>query len=170
MRFMPMEIRVDGWDEGGEVDERFTCDGEGLSPAVSWSDSPDAAVSFVLWLIDPDAPSGLFTHWLLFNLPPTINALPEWVDSLPEGTQEGTNGFGSLGYGAPCPPKGANHRYQFEIFALDTRLCLSDGVTHRHVFAAMQGHILDRASVTATYERPRGLRRFHGHREERPEL
>lgn len=155
---MSLRLRIDGWDEGAPIPRRFTCDGDGRSPAVAWQDAPAAARSLVLALVDPDAPRPPFVHWLIFNLPAAINALPEWLDGLPEGAQEGTNGFGALGYGAPCPPPGERHRYVFELHALAGRLQLSEGVGYRQVAAAMAGRVLASDGVTGTYGRASGRR------------
>ena len=148
-----MEFIVHGWPPAGAVESLYTCDGANLSPALEWRDLPAETRSLVLWMVDPDAPSGFFLHWLLFNLPPDDGGLPQGVRELPDGTREGTNNFGSLGYAGPCPPPGKPHRYRFELFALDGLLQLSDGVTQRHVNRAMQHRVLATARVESLYER-----------------
>jgi len=139
---------------GQPIPKRYTCDGENVSPPLAWSGAPAAAKSFVLIVDDPDAPGGTFTHWLVFNLPPTAKSLPEGVkpSALPAGAAEGVNGFGKADYGGPCPPKG-RHRYVHQLFALDTRLNGLTQPTRKELDAALQGHVLARAMLIGTYQR-----------------
>ena len=104
---------------------------------------------------DPDAPSGTFVHWVIYNLPPDTQRLPEDVPNqrtLPSGAQQGMNGAGSIGYTGPCPSNGT-HRYFFKVYALDTRLDLGAGATKAEVVDAMQGHVLAEGQLTGTYRR-----------------
>jgi Raf kinase inhibitor-like YbhB/YbcL family protein len=135
---------------GQAIPKRYTCDGENVSPPLTWSGSPAAAKSFVLIVDDPDAPGGTFTHWIVFNLPAGIHSMPEGT-ALPAGAAEGVNGFGKAGYGGPCPPKG-RHRYVHQLYALDTRLSV-DKPTRKQIDAALQGHVLARATLMGTYQR-----------------
>lgn len=98
---------------------------------------------------DPDAPMGTFDHWIAWNIPPKTPDLPEGA-SLPN---EGTNGFGNLGYGGPCPPRGKPHSYFFKLYALDTKLNLPAGSSKSAIESAMKGHILEETSLVGTYQR-----------------
>jgi Raf kinase inhibitor-like YbhB/YbcL family protein len=112
---------------------------------------PSQAKSLVLIADDPDAPSGVFTHWLIWNISPQTNAIAE--ASSPKGVH-GTNDFGKTGYGAPCPPSGV-HRYYFKVFALDRELDLSSNAKRRQVDAAMKGHVLAQGELMGRYARKR---------------
>ena len=104
---------------------------------------------------DPDAPAGVWTHWTLFDLPPTITDLPEGLpplERLANGEVHGLNDFKRLGYGGPCPPKGA-HRYFFRIYALDTALRLEPGISAKELKKAMKGHILTQTELMGRYQR-----------------
>lgn len=150
---MALTLDIAGWGDARPVPARYTCDGAGASPAVAWRGVPGEAKSLTLALVDPDAPGGTFVHWLLFNLPASLSGLPEGLTALPEGTQEGTTSFGRLGYGGPCPPRGPGHRYVFELFAVDVRLNLGEGVTYRHVAKAMRGHVVAQTQAIGVYAR-----------------
>ena len=110
---------------------------------------PSEAKSLVLIADDPDAPSGLFTHWLVWNIPPQTNSIAE--GSAPKGVQ-GTNDFGKSGYRGPCPPPGT-HRYSFKIFALDRELDLRGGAKRRQLDAAMKGHVIAQGELVGRYAR-----------------
>jgi Raf kinase inhibitor-like YbhB/YbcL family protein len=140
----------------GRFPEAFTCSGANTSPALSWNTPPTATKSLALILNDPDAPSGSFVHWVLFDLPPGTVSLPEAVPSqgqLSDGSRQGRNDFGDIGYGGPCPPGHAEHRYVLMLFALDTKLNLPSGAMRDQIDAAMKGHVLARGSLTATFSR-----------------
>jgi Raf kinase inhibitor-like YbhB/YbcL family protein len=96
---------------------------------------------------DPDAPVGTWVHWVVFDLPANLRSLPQAVpkeDQLPDGSRQGRNDFGKVGYGGPCPPPGKAHRYFFKLYALDTKLNLSSSSTKKDVERAMQNHVLAR--------------------------
>ena len=147
---MPMTISSTAFSEGDEIPRRHTCDGEDLSPPLTWSGTPNDLQSLVMITDDPDAPSGTFVHWVLYNIPPDTSSLSEGVSGV--GTQ-GVNGFGKSGYGGPCPPKGPAHRYFFKIYALDTSLNLQSSATKAEVEMAMQGHVLAQGQLMGTYKR-----------------
>jgi hypothetical protein len=122
-----LQLQSPSFVQGGAIPKQFTCDGRSISPALSWSSPPAGTQSLALILNDPDAPSGIFTHWVLYNLPPDTRTLPEAVpakDQLPDRSQQGLNGNDSTGYWGPCPPGGSPHRYYFTLYALDTKLSL----------------------------------------------
>src|SRR5262245_27429789 len=149
-----MTLTSTAFAAGQAIPERYTCDGDNVSPPLAWTGAPAAAKSFVLIVDDPDAPGGTFTHWLVFNLPPTAKSLPEGVKagSLPAGAAEGVNGFGKAGYGGPCPPSG-RHRYIHQLYALDTRLNGLARPSRGELDAAMRGHVIARATLMGTYQR-----------------
>ncbi|HUB30772.1 MAG TPA: YbhB/YbcL family Raf kinase inhibitor-like protein [Terracidiphilus sp.] len=134
----------------------FTCNGADTSPALVWSAPPPNTQSLALILNDRDAPLGSFVHWVLFNIPETTRSLAEAVPTqgqLADGSRQGRNEFGNLGYGGPCPPGHRRHRYVFLLFALDTKLNLPAGATRNDVENAMNGHVLARGTLTATFSR-----------------
>ncbi len=139
--------------DGAAIPARFTCDGDNLSPQISWSGAPGNAKSFVLIVDDPDAPSGTFTHWVLFDVPASTRELSEGQKG---GVgHPGKNDFSKVGYGGPCPPRGHGaHRYYFTLSALDIdRLGLSAGVSRQQVEGKMRGHVIGTAKVMGKYER-----------------
>ena len=152
---MALEISSTAFSEGEMIPTRYTCDGPDVSPDLSWSGVPDAAKSLALICDDPDAPMGTWVHWVLFNIPSNASGLPAEIpsdDTLENGARHGTNDFGRLGYGGPCPP-GGTHRYYFKLYVLDTELNLDSGVTKDQLLDAMKGHILAEAQLMGTYSR-----------------
>jgi len=157
---MSFSLRSTSFEEGGRIPRRNTCDGEDISPDLSWTDVPEKTASVALIVDDPDAPRGNWVHWVLFDLPPTVLGLPEKVPSksvLETGGVHGTNDFGRLGYGGPCPPSGT-HRYFFTLSALDVELRLPPSSTREQVEKAMQGHVLAEARLTGRYSREKASR------------
>jgi Raf kinase inhibitor-like YbhB/YbcL family protein len=144
------DLTSSAFDEGQPIPERFSCDGDNVSPPLDWSSIPEGTRSLALILHDPDAPSGDFTHWVGWNIDPGAGGLGEGAHA----TVEGANGFGQNGYGGPCPPPGHGaHRYVHELFALDTELDLEEGASRDQVEDAMEGHVLEGAELIGTYER-----------------
>lgn len=139
---------------GGKIPKQYTCDGADLSPPLSWQDIPAGTQSFVLIMDDPDAPAGVWDHWLLFNIPASTLELPEGMGSLPQGAQAGMNSWGRHYYSGPCPPQ-KMHRYFFKLYALDAMLALPAGANKAKLEAAMQGRILGQAELLGLYERKR---------------
>jgi hypothetical protein len=140
----------------GSVPKEFTCDGEDKSPALTWTAPPSRARTLALIVTDPDAPSGTFTHWVVYNLPANIIGLPVGVPKqgqLAHGGRQGKSDFGQVGYGGPCPPAGQAHRYVFTLYALDTMLDVDAGAPRDHVEAAMKGHVLGQGELVARYQR-----------------
>lgn len=129
-----------------------TCDGENVSPELSWSHAPEGAQSFALIIDDPDAPGGTFTHWVLFDLPAGESELARGSSG---AAKAGKNDFQQDGYGGPCPPPNdGDHRYFFRIYALDVpSLGLETGAKREQVEAAMEGHVLAEAELMGRYER-----------------
>jgi Raf kinase inhibitor-like YbhB/YbcL family protein len=141
---------------GGEIPVKYSCDGQSISPPLDWGDGPPGTASFALILEDPDAPVKNFTHWVIFNLPPDTQGLPEALPrdgTLPSGALQGKNGGGGIGYIGPCPPKGPAHNYVFNLYALDKSLDLAAGATKDQVRQAIQGHILAESMLVGIYQR-----------------
>jgi Raf kinase inhibitor-like YbhB/YbcL family protein len=137
------------------IPQHYTCDGDNVSPPLRWGNVPAGTQSLVLIADDPDAPGGTFTHWVMYNIPPHLQELPEDVrrdEALPSGARQGMNDFGRIGYGGPCPP-GGTHRYFFKLYALDTRLELAPGASRDTVLDAIQGHLLAETEIVGRYSR-----------------
>ena len=144
-----MKITSSAFQEGSNIPSKFTCDGSDTSPPLQITGVPSEAKSLVLIADDPDAPGGLFTHWLIWNIPPQTNSIAE--GSSPKGVQ-GANDFGKSGYRGPCPPPGT-HRYSFKIFALDRELELRPGARRTQLDAAMKGHVIAQGELIGRYAR-----------------
>ncbi len=153
---MALSITSTAFQDGARIDSRYTCDGQDISPPLAWSKPPEGTKSLALIMDDPDAPMGVFTHWVIFNIPPDTQQFPEAVPTqpqLPSGAVQGKNDFGKTGYGGPCPPPGRPHRYRFTLYALDQPLSLPAGATKKQVLQAMEGHILAQGQLTGIYQR-----------------
>jgi Raf kinase inhibitor-like YbhB/YbcL family protein len=152
---MKLVITSSAFSEGGMIPGQYTCDGPDISPDLSWEGVPEGTRSLALICDDPDAPAGTWVHWVLFNIPAGEKGLPAEIASkatLSNGALQGTNDFGRLGYGGPCPPRGT-HRYYFKLYALDIFLSLNAGAKKAQVEAAMAGHILAQAQLMGKYKR-----------------
>ncbi|GMR04650.1 MAG: YbhB/YbcL family Raf kinase inhibitor-like protein [Thermodesulfobacteriota bacterium] len=155
---MAFNIQSPEFWQGERIPVRFTCDGEDLSPELSWEDPPEGTKSFTLIAEDPDAPMGTFVHWVLYDIPAGLKRLERGEGNKADpgqGMKHGTTGFGRIGYGGPCPPKGhGDHRYSFILKALDVEtLGLGAGATKADVEASMEGHVLGEASLMGIYGR-----------------
>lgn len=151
-----LSLSSTAFKEGDQIPVRYTGDGQDTSPPLEWSKPPPGTQTFALIVDDPDAPRGVFTHWVLFNLPADTRQLPEGIptqDRLENGARQGKNDFGKTGYGGPYPPPGTAHRYRFTLYALDKPLDLLAGASQKQVLDAMKGVILAQGQLTATYRR-----------------
>lgn len=154
---MTISLKSTAFEHGSMIPSKYTCDGKDISPPLQWSNLPAGAKTLVLISDDPDAPMGTWVHWVIFNIPAEKEGLPEGipgVERFSDGTVQGKNDFGRIGYGGPCPP-GGTHRYFFKIYALDTQLELMPGSTKSHVLQAMKGHVLDSGELMGRYTRRR---------------
>ncbi len=152
---MSLQLTSPAFQHAEMIPDRYTCRGQDVSPAVKWSGAPALTMSFALIFDDPDAPMGTWVHWVVYNLPAEQDSLPEGVpveQQLPGGGLQGTNSWGRLGYGGPCPPSGT-HRYFFRLYALDTRLELAPGATKSQVVKAMEGHVLEQSELMGRYQK-----------------
>jgi Raf kinase inhibitor-like YbhB/YbcL family protein len=129
------------------IPNKFTCDGQDLSPALVIEDIPAGAKSLALIMDDPDAPVGLWVHWVVYDIA-VIDKIEQ--DSIPG--KQGINSFGRLNYGGPCPPSGT-HRYFFKIYALDKQLGLAEGIDKKRLEKIIEGHILAKAELIGLYKR-----------------
>lgn len=151
-------LTSDAFSEGAAIPDRHSCRGDDVSPPLAWSDPPAGTMSFAVVMDDPDAvpvAGFVWDHWVLWGLPAAARSLPEAVPAEPAiagGGTQGENSFGRIGYGGPCPPPGQTHAYVFTVFALDAEVEPAGG-TKADVLAAVDGHILAEASLTATFTR-----------------
>ena len=144
-----MALTSPSFYEGEAIPDKFTCDGEDISPELDWFGIPEGTVSLALIMDDPDAPAGTWVHWVLFNLPMDLSGLRQGITGI---GIDGNNSWNRTGYGGPCPPSGT-HRYYFKLYALDTNLDLAPGTKKEALLAAMEGHILGQAELMGTYSR-----------------
>jgi len=151
-----MTLQSGAFAGGESIPRRFSCEGEDLSPPLSWSEPPPGTKSLVLICADPDAPAGTFSHWGLYDLPAETRELGEGASkSGVAGAKQAVNDFGKPGYRGPCPPKGHGiHHYVFELFALDVaKLDVPDGAGVQAVKRAAAAHALARAELVGIYQR-----------------
>jgi Raf kinase inhibitor-like YbhB/YbcL family protein len=143
-------LESSAFENAQAIPDRHTCEDEDVSPPLRWTSAPDGTRSLALIVDDPDAPGGVFTHWLAWALDPAGAGLDEG-EAAP---REGRNDFGTTGYRGPCPPRGhGRHRYAFRLYALDTELELGAGAVKDELEQAIEGHVLTTAELVGTYER-----------------
>jgi len=159
----PVETRVaafkltsSAFKNNEQIPRKYTCEGQDISPPLKWEGYPAGTKSFALIVEDLDAPGGVFTHWIMYNIPAGVSELKEGVkpvEELSSGAMQGVNDFKKIGYGGPCPPPGKAHRYVFKLYALNSPLDLKPGASKEEVLKAMSRHILAEASLTGVYSR-----------------
>jgi Raf kinase inhibitor-like YbhB/YbcL family protein len=143
-----MKITSKAFEHEQEIPANYTCKGENINPEIHFADIPDKTKSLVLIVEDPDAPHGMWVHWVLYNMSPNVKFIAE--NSKPGNAIEGTTSFGSKGYGGPCPPSGT-HRYFFRLYALDEKLDIPPEMADKDmVEEAMKNHILAQAEIMGT--------------------
>jgi len=150
-----LKLTSAAFKEGQAIPRTYTCDGVNISPPLEWSGVPATAKTLAIIADDPDAPGGMWVHWVLYNLPADNIGLVENLpatETLLAGGFQGKNDFEKIGYGGPCPPSGT-HRYLFKIYALDIELPLKAGATKAEILKAMEGHILLQGQLMGTYRR-----------------
>ena len=143
-----LEVSSSAFAPGGNIPAQFSCKGDNMNPPLEIHGLPSGAKSLVLILDDPDAPGGLFTHWIVWNIDPSTSGIAQ--KSVPGGGVEGTNDFGKKGYGGPCPPSGT-HRYVFHVFALDQKLDLHAGAKRAVLDKVIAGHVVARGELTGRF-------------------
>jgi Raf kinase inhibitor-like YbhB/YbcL family protein len=158
---MSFSLSSRAFTEGGAIPKRYTCEGENVSPPLTWTDVPASTKSLVLIVDDPDAPDPAapkltWVHWVLYDLPPTAAGIEQAVtaSALPAGTRQGVNDWKRAGYGGPCPPIG-RHRYFHKLYALDAVLGDLRHPDKATLEAAMKGHVLAHAQLIGTYQKGR---------------
>src|SRR6266404_6311934 len=145
-----MKITSPAFQEGGTIPEKFSKNGQNVSPELRIEGVPPEAKNLALIVDDPDAPVGLFTHWIVWNIDSKTTQIAE--GSAPGAAVQGKNDFGEIGYGGPQPPSGT-HRYYFKIFALNSTLDLKSGAKRKEVDAAMKGHIIAQGQLMGKYSK-----------------
>lgn len=147
-----MQIQSVMFQDNEFIPMQYTCEGENINPPLLFLEVPQEAVSLVLIVDDPDAISGLWTHWVVFNIPPDTHEIGE--GSTPPGI-EGTTSYAKPGYGGPCPPNEPVHHYRFKLYALDTMLDLDESATREQIETAMSTHVIDEAELIGLYQKTR---------------
>ncbi len=148
---MAIRVTSPAFADGQPIPQKYSCDGENVSPPLEWHGIPDSAKSIALICDDPDAPSGTFTHWVLYDIPAAATRLSEGAA---DTGKAGLNSFGKIGYGGPCPPpRDAAHRYVFRVYALDVASVGKPGLAGSDLSAAIEGHVLAEGELVGRYQR-----------------
>ena len=149
-----MKLISSAFEAGGAIPRRYTCEGDDISPPLSWTGAPKETKSFVLILHDPDAPRrGGFTHWVMYDIPANVTALEENVprqSKIPGLGIQGRNDAGNIGYIGPCPPSG-QHRYFSWLYALRAGLNLPPGATYEQIKSALEKTVIEQTELIGTY-------------------
>lgn len=145
-----MTISSSAFDNNDSIPVEYTCEGEGISPPLTISEVPQESQSLALTVDDPDAPGGVFTHWMIWNISPATEDIEE--GEIPPGVKQGLNSAGGIGYIPPCPPIGTHH-YVFNLYALDSKLNLSSHADKAELEEAMEDHIVSQTQLTGLYGR-----------------
>jgi Raf kinase inhibitor-like YbhB/YbcL family protein len=156
VKMVTLEIKSKAFASGDTISTKHTCDGEDLSPDLTWNKPPEGTKELVLICDDPDAGGGGWVHWVIYSLPPDSMGLPEGVpkkETTTLGAIQGKNDFGKVGYGGPCPPRGPAHRYFFKLYAVDRLLGLKPRATKWDALKAMEGHVLAQGELMGRYGR-----------------
>ncbi len=152
---MALSISSPAFKNGASIPALYTCISTNISPTLSWSGQPSATKSFALIMDDPDAPGGTWVHWVIYNIPASARGLQEAAPTkaqLSDGSLNGVNSSGNLGYDGPCPPSGS-HRYFFKLYALDAMLDLPSGENKQKLLSVMQDHILAQGELMGTFSK-----------------
>jgi Raf kinase inhibitor-like YbhB/YbcL family protein len=153
---MTFSISSSAFGNGQPIPRKYTCEGENVSPDLSWSGIPAETSSLALIVEDPDAPLGIWIHWVLYNISPSLMNLNENIPAQKTVSRIGTHGrnsFKKIGYGGPCPPPGKRHRYYFRLYALNLPLDLPEEITADQLRNKISGHIIAQAEWMGTYIR-----------------
>jgi len=152
---MEIKITSPAFKDGGMIPSKYTCDGQDISPPLQWENLPPKTKSIALICDDPDAPMGIWVHWVVYDLPGYTKELKENFpedETLPDGTRQGITDFGKTGYGGPCPPSGT-HRYFFKIYALDAPVDIVTMADKPKLLKEMEGHLLGQGKLMGRYKR-----------------
>jgi Raf kinase inhibitor-like YbhB/YbcL family protein len=153
---MAFMLRSSAFEAGSVIGRAYTCDGRDINPPLRWENPPGGTRSYALICDDPDAPMGTWVHWVIYNIPAAARELAEGLparEKSPDGSLQGQNDFGRIGYGGPCPPRGKPHRYFFRLYALDAVPGLGPGATRKALLKAIEGHVLAQAELMGSYGR-----------------
>ncbi|MDB5186153.1 MAG: phosphatidylethanolamine-binding protein [Candidatus Saccharibacteria bacterium] len=145
-----MTITSTAFQHNGYIPRKYTCDDANINPPLTFSEIPEDARSLVLIMDDPDAPSGQFTHWLLYDISPATLQIAE--NAAPETGTIGMNDYGNIGYGGPCPPQGT-HRYVFKLYALQSVLNLPEAASRQEIETTTQGQVIETTELIGLYQR-----------------
>lgn len=147
---MEFKLTSPAFNQGSQIPSKYTCDGENINPHLIMHGIPARTKSLALLVEDPDAPSGLYVHWVMWNINPELKEIKE--HTMPMGADEGINSGNQVGWDGPCPPSGT-HRYYFRLFALDMKLKLGPDTRKEDLERAMEQHILATTELMGTYSR-----------------
>lgn len=146
-----MQLTSPAFANNQPIPDKYSCNGANISPPLAISQVPAGAQTLALIVDDPDAASGTWIHWLVWNIIPSTTSIAE--NTIPTGAVEGTTSFGKPGYGGPCPPNPPVHHYRFKLYALDTLLDISANSKVVDLQAAMSGHVLETTVLIGTYQK-----------------
>ena len=150
-----MFVRSPAFENGDQIPSEYGCHGSDVSIPLIFENVPEGTRSLALIMDDPDAPAGIFVHWVAYNIPSDLQGLPENIPGAPllaNGIRQGINDFGTTGYGGPCPPD-RPHRYFIKLYALDVPLELDPGLSKEHLLGVMGGHVIEEAELMGIYAR-----------------
>jgi len=150
-----LQLTSSSFETDAAIPAKYTCDGEDASPALAWNDPPAATKGFALVMDDPDAPNKTVVHWVIYDIPAATRKLPEGVakdPKLTDGSLQGKNSHGKIGYSGPCPPHGVVHHYFFKLYALDKSTGLKAGASKAQLEVAIKGRILGKAQLIGRFE------------------
>ncbi len=150
-----LKLQSTAFKEGGRIPDKYTCNGDDISPALNWGKAEAGVNSWALIVEDPDAPRGVFTHWIIYNIPANVTSLSEGLptrEKLDNGALQGKNDALKVGYSGPCPPPGPVHHYHFNLYALDALLDLPSGASKQQVMNSMRVHIKAQEKMIADYQ------------------
>lgn len=146
-----LKVTSPSFKESEMIPSKFTCDGENISPEIRWEGLPEGTESLALICDDPDAPSGDFVHWVVFNIPAEIDSFDENAE-ISEIADLGMTDYGRKGYGGPCPPSGSHH-YHFKVYALDEIIETEKSLDKYDLLDKMEGHVLAKGEIVGLYKR-----------------
>ena len=149
---MTFTIKTTSFNSEEIIPQKYTCDGENISPSLEWKDVPNGTQSFVLIVDDPDAPLGTWNHWIIYNIPNHITKLEENIQILPNPAKLGKNSWGSENYSGPCPPSG-EHRYYFKLFALNAQIKSKDKISRTNIEQLIKPYVIGETVLMGRYER-----------------
>jgi len=152
---MSLELKSTAFADEDTIPDKYTCQGNDVSPPLEWKSAPDDTAAFVLICDDPDAPMGTWDHWVIYNIPSDRSKLDENIDPAKnvENMTQGLNSWDKVGWGGPCPPPGPTHRYIFHLYALDEDLDMQPGLTKNEVMEMIDSHIIDDCELMGKYQR-----------------